>query len=250
MLASTNVHNVSDLQRCYLPHVHPETIRQRLKLCGLKAYVRRSKPLLTAVHKKKRLAWAQAHTHWTVEDWSAVAFSDESKFNLFGSDGRDWCWRRPGEEFDACYTKKKVKHGGGCIMVWGCITATGLGRLCRIDGNMDMKLYCEILGDEFLGTLSDLDIKKKDIYFQQDNDPKHTSKMATSWFQKNKIDKLNWPANSPNMNIIEHAWDYLDRRVHSRSPLPKNLGELWDALVDEWGTIEEEYITKLYESMP
>jgi hypothetical protein len=205
---------------------------------------------LTAVHKKKRLAWAQAHTHWTVEDWSAVAFSDESKFNLFGSDGRDWCWRRPGEEFDACYTKKKVKHGGGCIMVWGCITATGLGRLCRIDGNMDMKLYCEILGDEFLGTLSDLDIKKKDIYFQQDNDPKHTSKMATSWFQKNKIDKLNWPANSPNMNIIEHAWDYLDRRVHSRSPLPKNLGELWDALVDEWGTIEEEYITKLYESMP
>jgi hypothetical protein len=127
MLASTNVHDVSDLQRRYLPHVHPETIRQRLKLCGLKAYVHQSKPLLTAVHKKKRLAWAQAHTHWTVEDWSAVVFSDESKFNLFGSDGCDWCWRRPGEEFDACYTKKKVKHGGGRIMVWGCITATGLG---------------------------------------------------------------------------------------------------------------------------
>jgi hypothetical protein len=52
------------------------------------------------------------------------------------------------------------------------------------------------------------------------------------------------------MNIIEHAWDYLDRRVHSRSPLPKNLGELWDALVEEWGRIDDDYITKLYESMP
>jgi transposase len=51
MLASTNAHDVTDLQRRYLPHVHPETIRQRLKLCGLKAYVRRKKPLLTATHK-------------------------------------------------------------------------------------------------------------------------------------------------------------------------------------------------------
>ena len=250
MLAATNAHDVSDLQRCYLPHVHPETIRQRLKLCGLKAYVRRKKPLLTAVHKKKRLAWAQAHAHWTVDDWRAVIFSDESKFTLIGSDGRDWCWRRPGEEFDARFTKKKVKHGGGRIMVWGCITATGLGRLCRIDGNMDAKLYCEILSDEFLGTLSDLGIKKKDIYFQQDNDPKHTSKLATDWFLKSKIDKLDWPANSPDMNIIEHAWDHLDRRVRSRSPLPKNLGELWEALVEEWGMMEDDYIGKLYESMP
>ena len=84
MLASTNAHDVSDLQRHYLPHVHPETIRQRLKLCGLKAYVRWKKPLLTAVHKKKQLAWAQAHAHWTTEDWMSVIFSDESKFTLIG----------------------------------------------------------------------------------------------------------------------------------------------------------------------
>ena len=115
---------------------------------------------------------------------------------------------------------------------------------------MDTKLYCETLSDKFLGTLSDLSIKKKAIYFQQDNDPKHTPKLATDWFLKSKIDKLDWPANSPDMNIIEHAWDHLDRRVHSRSLLPKNLGELWEALVEEWGRMKDNYIRKLYESMP
>jgi hypothetical protein len=93
-------------------------------------------------------------------------------------------------------------------------------------------------------------MKRKMATVNDPNDPKHTSKMATEWFQKKKIDKLDWPVNSPDMNIIEHAWDYLDRRVRLRSPLPKNLGELWDALVEKWGIIEEDYIQKLYESMP
>ncbi|KIJ14740.1 hypothetical protein PAXINDRAFT_35234, partial [Paxillus involutus ATCC 200175] len=70
-----------------------------------------------------------------------------------------------------------------------------------------------------------------------DNDPKHTSRLATDWFNKKRVDKLEWPPNSPNMNIIEHAWEYLERRVHSRTPLPRKLGDLWEALVEEWGNI-------------
>ena len=50
-------------------------------------------------------------------------------------------------------------------MVWGCITAEGLGQICCIKGNMDTKLYCEILSDDLLETLWDLEIDKKDIYF-------------------------------------------------------------------------------------
>ena len=43
---------------------------------------------------------------------------------------------------------------------------------------MDAKLYVEILNDDVLGTLRDLEINKKDIYFQQDNDTKHTSHLT------------------------------------------------------------------------
>jgi hypothetical protein len=219
-------------------------------MAGLKAYVRRTKPLLTVEHKKKRLAWAQAHKDWTVENWKSVVFSDESKFNRIGSDGRDFCWRRPGEEFDPRFTKKTVKHGGGSVMVWGCLTAQGLGRLVRIEGNMDAKLYCEILKDDFLGTLDDLDINKKDVYFQQDNDPKHTAALTQQLFRKKKIDVLDWPPNSPDMNIIENVWNYLDGRVRTRERQPRNITELWEALNEEWVGIPQDYIDKLFDSVP
>ena len=250
MLASTEAHDVADLQRLRFPHVTAETIRRRLADCGLKSYICRKKPFLSPEKKKKRLAWAEAHKHWTVDDWKAVIFSNESKFNLFGSDGRRYCWRKPGQQFDERYVRKEIKHGGGNVMVWGCITAKGLGRICRIEGNMDAKLYVEILNDDVLGTLRDLEINKKDIYFQQDNDPKHTSRLAQDWFLQKKLDKLDWPASSLDMNIIEHLWEYLERRVRTRNALPRNHGDMWAALQEEWGGIEEEYIDKLYQSMP
>ena len=115
---------------------------------------------------------------------------------------------------------------------------------------MNAVLYSEILDDEFLGTLHDLEINKKDIYFQQDSDPKHTSNLATNWFQKKKVDKLEWPLNSPDMSIIKNLWDYLDRKIRLQSPLPTNPHQMWAALVEEWGNIENDYIEKLYESMP
>jgi hypothetical protein len=115
---------------------------------------------------------------------------------------------------------------------------------------MDGKLYVEILNDDLLGSLDDLEINKRDVYFQQDNDPKHTSGVATDWFRRKKVDTLSWPPSSPDMNIIENIWDYLERRVCTRDCLLMNSKEMWGALQEEWMGIEMDYITKLFESMP
>ena len=100
MLASTNAADATDVQRKAFPNVSAETVCRHLAASGLKAYVRRRKPLLTKTHTKKHKKWAELHLNWTAEQWSQVIFSDESKFNLVGSDGKQYCWRRPGEEFD------------------------------------------------------------------------------------------------------------------------------------------------------
>jgi len=64
-------------------------------------------------------SWAEEWLEWTVNNWEAVDFSDEPIFHPFGSDGMEWCWRKPGECLDPWLTKKGVKHGNGKVVVWG-----------------------------------------------------------------------------------------------------------------------------------
>ncbi|GBM12118.1 hypothetical protein AVEN_33618-1, partial [Araneus ventricosus] len=56
--------------------------------------------------------------------WESVIFVDESKFNIFGSDGQTTVWRKPNEDFNTKSLLPTVKHGGGGIMVWGCFAAS------------------------------------------------------------------------------------------------------------------------------
>lgn len=79
---------------------------------------------------------------------------------------------------------------------------------------------------------------------------KHKSKCATGWLALEEIDVLPWSPNYPDLNIIENLWDHLDRMVCSRNPLSWNCDELWAALQEEWGMIDQGFIDRLYESLP
>ena len=182
-----------------------------------------------------------------------MIFSDESKFMLFKSDGHQYAWFRPGQALDPRFTKKIVKHGGGNIMVWGCISSKGVGRLHWIEGIICGPDYVDILEKDYLGSLKDLGLRRtgnSSAIFQQDNDSKHCCKVAEAWFQKHRINRLDWPPSSPDMLIIEHVWDQIGTKIRARNPLPRNHNEMWDALQKEWYSFPQEALDKLYESMP
>jgi len=79
---------------------------------------------------------------------------------------------------------------GENIMVWGCISWHRPGQLHRVEGQMNANQYVHILSESFLGSIKARNIHPQNIIFQQDNDPKHRSKLATQWFHENKIKVL------------------------------------------------------------
>ncbi|GBM38639.1 hypothetical protein AVEN_37441-1 [Araneus ventricosus] len=61
--------------------------------------------------------------------WNNVLFADESKFKIFGSDGRIIVWRRKNEELNPKNLVGTVKYGGGGVLVWGYMSASGLAKI-------------------------------------------------------------------------------------------------------------------------
>ncbi len=71
------------------------------------------------MHKKARKQFAEDKQTKDMDYWNHVLWSDESKINLFGSDGVKRVWRQPGDEYKDNCVLPTVKHGGGSVMVWG-----------------------------------------------------------------------------------------------------------------------------------
>jgi len=103
----------------------------------------------------------------------------------------------------------------------------------KIEGNLNADLYCQILRDELIKSLDYHDLGVNDIIFQQDNDPKHTSKLAKECLQELGLKTLQWPAQSPDLNPIEHLWSHLKRRLNAWSRQPTGMLELWERVEEE-----------------
>ncbi|KAI5147969.1 hypothetical protein ENBRE01_0029 [Enteropsectra breve] len=226
--------------------VSDRTIRRRLSAIGLKGRVACYKPLLSSSQKDQRYEHAKAWIYWTKEDWERTIFSDETKINLFGSDGRTYVRRYDGERYDDKNLIPTVKHGGGSVMVWGCFSYNGVGKLAIIDGNMNSIQYTRIVDSCLEQSAANLSITN--YILQQDNDPKHTSTFTKDYFTSRNINVMSWPSQSPDMNPIEHLWAYLKPKIHSRCP--KNKPEAITIIQEEWSKIPLGLCRKLIDSMP
>lgn len=223
------------------------TVRNTFKKFGYNGRVARKKFWVSKTNRQKRLDFAKDHRLKKEDFWNQVIFSDESKYNIFGSDGRRTVWRKKNTEMQPQNLVPTVKHGGGSVMVWGCMSAAGVGNLHFIEGIMDHKMYIRILKENLGPSAEKLGLQGSYI-FQQDNDPKHTAANTRLWLLYNTPKQLKTPPQSPDINPIEHLWKILDDEIRKRHI--SNKKELKEALKEEWDKIPSSVTANLVNSMP
>ncbi|KAG2462409.1 TCB1 transposase, partial [Polypterus senegalus] len=235
---------LSELQRSFVERGEPSrrtTTPTAIHQSGLCGRVARRKPLLSKRHMAAHLEFAKRHLRNSQTMRNKIVWSDETKIELFGVNARHHVWRKPGTAHHQANTIPTVKFGGGSIMLWGCFSAAGTGRLVRIKGKMTAAMYRDILDENLLQSTLDLGLGRWFI-FQQDNDPKHTAKISKDWFQDNSVNVLEWPSQSPDLNPIEHLWRDLKMAVHRC--FPSNLMELERCCKEEWVKLAKDRCVK------
>lgn len=228
--------------------VSRRTVQRVLYKAGYHRRVVRKKIRIRYQNKRNRVAWCRSKMYLsTTGYWDRVIFSDESKVEV-GLDNRVYIWRKIGEDWQPACTAPPPRKKFG-VMLWGCITCNGVGTLAFVEGNINAEKYIDILEDNLWPVVA-RHFPQNDYIFQDDNAPVHRARTVIEYKLKNKIKTLTWPAQSPDLNIIENVWFRLKKELHNDANNINSVAELKDAIRAIWEKLPVEYIKSLYKTIP
>lgn len=203
------------------------------------------KAFVSEKNRKKRLKFAKEHLSWTSEDWGRVIWSDESPF-VYRYNKRQRVWSLTDPLFHKTKFLGTVKHDKK-NNVWGCFSRHSVGKLYQIEGIMKKEDYHNILQRQLIPSTKTL-FPDGNFIFQEDNDPKHSSRLCRGYLESKNINRMEWPAQSPDLNPIENLWAILNGKAKDRRP--KSDQELFGILENEWNKLDKTILTNLVDSMP
>jgi hypothetical protein len=137
-------------------------------------------------------------------------------------------------------------------MVWGCIAYNQKGPLFFMPKDQRSgKDYVELVMEgPLLGFYSEMCEERGLVMVMEDGAPIHRSNVAKQFQDSYSLQTIYHPAQSPDMNPIEHIWRLLKERVNKHPQISANVKQLKEALLEEWDLIDMETINRLIESMP
>lgn len=238
----------SHFLRTYRRPISISTIRRRLHSDNLRARRPLRVPRLLPRHKAARLHWGQDHRNWLLPQWRNVLFSDETRFGLESDSRRERVWRGPGRLERLNFAREIVPYQGGTVMFWGGIMYGRRTPLVLIERTMTGTIYAENIIEPIIQPLRTE--FGENFIFQDDNARPHRTQRVRNMLREGNIERLDWPANSPDMNPIEHVWDHIARAIQDRENPPVTRQELIIAAEEEWANMDQDYIDNLIRGMP
>ena len=188
----------------------------------------------------------RAHLRWTDAKWKSVLWSDESTFQIvFGNCGRRVLRTKEEKNQLDCYRCKVQKPAS--VMVWGCISAQGMGNLHICEGTINAERYIQVLEQHMLPSKQRL-FHGRPCLFQQDNAKPHSARVTTAWLRSKRVRVLDWPACSPDLSPIENVWHIMKRKIQQRRLWTVEQLKLY--IKQEWERIPPEKLQKLVSSVP
>ncbi|GFX71342.1 transposable element Tcb2 transposase [Trichonephila clavipes] len=213
---------VSDHFQASGRRIFATTVRNRLYNAGL--YARRPVVCvpLNGRQRRNRLCWAREHVSSTQQQWASVLFTDESRFTMESDSGRLLIWREQRTRYHQSNTVERHR------------TVTGLRYRDEI---LDpyVRPYAATIGNDFI--------------LMDDNARPHRARIVEEYLEDHGLERMEWPARSPDLNPIEHLWDYLGREVAALNPPPRSLHELKQGLICVWSSLPIPVSDNLINSM-
>ena len=177
-----------------------------------------------------------------------MIISDETKI-MIGHNERVRIWRKRDEGWRPDLVQKKTEQNKFEVMIWGCICWEGVGTMAPVEWNINSLKYQEILEENLWPVLA-RHFPRNGYFFQDNNAPVHRLRSTQEYMVRNYIICLSWPAQSPDLNIIEIVWLYFKRKLQSRSGAVKSKADLIEEIRRIWTGITPAYIQSLYGSIP
>ncbi|GFW33401.1 transposable element Tcb2 transposase [Trichonephila clavipes] len=203
---------------------------------------------ISATTRRNRLCWAREHVSWTQQQWASVLFTDESRFTMESDSGRLLIWREQRTRYHQSNTVERHSYRGGGILVWAGISLGGHTDLHVFHGGTVTGLrYRDEILDPYVRPYAAA--IGNDFILMDNNARPHPARIVEEYLEDHGLERMEWPARSPDLNLIEHLWDYLDREVAALNPPPRSLHELKQGLLCVWSSLPIPVSDNLINSM-
>jgi transposase len=212
--------------------VSPSTISRTLRERGLVSRIAPEKWLISAKNMQSRVKWCRERLDWTTEDWAGVIFLDESRIQ--NNPNRKRIRIRKSMQIPADLCQQRNKHDVA-VMAWGFISWEGPKHLIFLDTNVNGLTYKNTIKTGLIDRYPMF--LREGVVFQHDGAPAHRDRRVKKLFDDHGLNVLEWPAQSPDLNLIEACWREIKSKLKARYE-------------DKWENLDDNFIRKLFISMP